>query len=96
MIIKITTIIINIKNKSIIKKNLPFLQLDAKVEQKPQLISIHQPLRLPSSPDEQVQVGSPEEKSENTGDDCDDEDEDEDISRHRCLQCDKHFGDYDE
>lgn len=49
-----------------------------------------------SPADDQVQVGSPEEKSENTGDDCDDEDEDDDISRHRCLQCDKHFGDYDE
>lgn len=49
-----------------------------------------------SAIDDQVQVGSPEEKSENTGDDCDDEDEDDDISRHRCLQCDKHFGDYDE
>ncbi|XP_063889664.1 histone-lysine N-methyltransferase PRDM16-like isoform X4 [Scylla paramamosain] len=46
--------------------------------------------------EDSVRVGSPEERSENTGDDDDDEDEDDDIARFRCLQCDKNFASYDE
>ncbi|XP_071526802.1 transcription factor hamlet-like isoform X2 [Panulirus ornatus] len=48
-----------------------------------------------SAADDQLQVGSPEERSENTGDD-EDEDEDDELGRYRCLQCDKNFPDYDE
>ncbi|XP_069184349.1 transcription factor hamlet isoform X1 [Procambarus clarkii] len=48
-----------------------------------------------SAVDDQLQVGSPEDRSENTGDD-EEEDEDDDLARFRCLQCDKNFTDYDE
>ncbi|KAK3849047.1 hypothetical protein Pcinc_044184 [Petrolisthes cinctipes] len=48
-----------------------------------------------SASDDQIQVGSPEDRSENTGDDDDDDDDDE-LARFRCLQCDKNFPDYDE
>ncbi|KAG7170568.1 Histone-lysine N-methyltransferase MECOM-like [Homarus americanus] len=46
--------------------------------------------------DDHVEVGSPEDRSENTGDDEEEEDEDDELSRFRCLQCDKNFTDYDE
>ncbi|KAK7065606.1 hypothetical protein SK128_018829, partial [Halocaridina rubra] len=49
-----------------------------------------------SAIDDQVQVGSPAERSENTGDDCDDEEEEDEMTKHRCLQCDKNFTNYDE
>ncbi|XP_068242407.1 transcription factor hamlet-like isoform X1 [Palaemon carinicauda] len=49
-----------------------------------------------SAIDDHVQVGSPEDRSENTGEDCDEEEEEDDIAKHRCLQCDKNFSSYDE
>ncbi|XP_050696308.1 histone-lysine N-methyltransferase PRDM16-like isoform X2 [Eriocheir sinensis] len=43
-----------------------------------------------------VRAGSPEERSEHTGEEEEDDDDEDDIARHRCLNCDKNFGDYDE
>ncbi|XP_064091019.1 histone-lysine N-methyltransferase PRDM16-like isoform X1 [Macrobrachium nipponense] len=44
--------------------------------------------------DDPLQLGSPQDRSENTGEE--DDNDSDDLSRHQCLQCDKNFNDYDE